>query len=350
MEKIKVLLVEDSPTQRILEKKLLESDPEIEIVGEAADGLEAVKKAEELKPDVILLDLQLPGIDGLEVIKRVMSTNPIPILVLSSVVNKTEEFTSMEALKRGAVDVMEKPSIEKGQSWMQIAREIIKHVKEVSKVHVVPHIGLQGLEKIPLKEITERPSHKYEAVAIGASTGGPKLINQILGSLPEDYPMPIFIVQHIAPGFDEGFAEWLDKTVKIKVKLAEDGEGVRPGVAYVAPVGYHMKINEKGQIKLDDGTPVNNQKPSVDILFESVAEVYGDRAIGIILSGMGKDGAEGLKKMKDRGAKVFALRAEECVVFGMPGAALESGAVDKTSSLEEIIQFLLQAGEVAQVK
>ncbi len=346
MKKIRVLIVEDSPTQRILVKKLLQSDPEIEIVGEAADGETAVKLAEELKPDVILLDLQLPGIDGLEVIKRVMASNPTPILVLSSVVNKTEKYSSMEALRRGAVDVMEKPSIEKGQSWMQIASEIIKHVKEVSKVLVVPHVDFKGLETIPIKKPKELPDHEYEVVAIGASTGGPKLINQILSSLPEDYPIPVLIVQHIAPGFDEGFAEWLDKTVPMKVKLAENGEPVKPATAYVAPVGFHMKVSPNREIVLDDGSPVNNQKPSADILFESVAEVYMNRGIGVILSGMGRDGAVGLKKMKDHGARVFALRAEECVVFGMPSAALEVGAVDRTSSLSEIIEFLVEAGKI----
>ncbi len=346
MGKIRVLIVEDSPTQRILVKKLLESDPEIEIVGEAADGETAVKLAAELKPDVILLDLQLPGIDGLEVIKRVMASNPIPILVLSSVVNKTEKYTSMEALRRGAVDVMEKPSIEKGQSWMQIAGEIIKHVKEVSRVLVVPHVGFEGLETIPVKKAVELPDQEYEIVAIGASTGGPKLINQILSALPGDYPIPVLIVQHIAPGFDEGFAEWLDKTVPMKVKLAKSGEPIEPSTAYVAPVGFHMKVSPNREIVLDEGDPVNNQKPSADILFESVAEVYSNRAIGIILSGMGRDGAAGLKKMRDHGAKVFALRAEECVVFGMPGAALEAGAVDKTSSLNEIIEFLVEAGKI----
>ena len=346
MGKIRVLLVEDSPTQRILEKKLLENDPEIEIIGEATDGEEAVEKALELKPDVILLDLQLPKMDGLEVIKKIMSKEPIPILVLSSVVNKSEKFSSMEALRRGAVNVMEKPSIEKGQSWMQIASEIIKNVKEVSKVHVVPHIEISTIA--PPKPKVEMPEHEFEAVAIGASTGGPKLIHQILSALPVDYPMPVFIVQHIAPGFDEGFAEWLDKTVNIKVKLAKSGEDAHPATAYVAPVGYHMKVTPERKIYLDDGPPVNNQKPSADVLFESVAEVYGDKAIGVILSGMGKDGAAGLKKMKEAGAKVFALRAEDCVVFGMPGAAVEIGAVEKTSSLKEIIEFLVKAGEVSR--
>ena len=346
MGKIRVLLVEDSPTQRILEKKLLENDPEIEIIGEATDGEEAVEKALELKPDVILLDLQLPKMDGLEVIKKIMSKEPIPILVLSSVVNKSEKFSSMEALRRGAVNVMEKPSIEKGQSWMQIASEIIKNVKEVSKVHVVPHIEISTIA--PPKPKVEMPEHEFEAVAIGASTGGPKLIHQILSALPVDYPMPVFIVQHIAPGFDEGFAEWLDKTVNIKVKLAKSSEDAHPATAYVAPVGYHMKVTPERKIYLDDGPPVNNQKPSADVLFESVAEVYGDKAIGVILSGMGKDGAAGLKKMKEAGAKVFALRAEDCVVFGMPGAAVEIGAVEKTSSLKEIIEFLVKAGEVSR--
>lgn len=346
MGKIRVLLVEDSPTQRILEKKLLENDPEIEIIGEAADGEEAVEKALQLKPDVILLDLQLPKMDGLEVIKKIMSKEPIPILVLSSVVNKSEKFSSMEALRRGAVNVMEKPSIEKGQSWMQIASEIIKNVKEVSKVHVVPHIEVPTIA--PPKPAAETPEHEFEAVAIGASTGGPKLVHQILSALPVDYPMPIFIVQHIAPGFDEGFAEWLNKTVKIEVKLAKSGEDAHPSTAYVAPVGFHMKVTPKRTIYLDDGPSVNNQKPSADVLFESVAEVYGDKSIGVILSGMGRDGAVGLKKMKEAGAKVFALRAEDCVVFGMPGAAVEIGAVEKTSSLEEIVEFIVKAGEVSR--
>lgn len=346
MGKIKVLLVEDSPTQRILEKKLLENDPEIEIIGEAADGEEAVEKALKLNPDVILLDLQLPKLDGLEVIKKIMSRKPIPILVLSSVVNKSEKFTSMEALRRGAVNVMEKPSIEKGQSWMQIASEIIKNVKEVAKVHVVPHIEIPTI--VPSRSKVEAPDHEFEAVAIGASTGGPKLVHQILSALPIDYPMPVFIVQHIAPGFDEGFAEWLNKTVKIDVKIATNGEEVKSGTAYVAPVGFHMKVTPNRTIYLDSGPPVNSQKPSADVLFESVAEVYGDKAIGVILSGMGRDGAEGLKKMKEAGAKVFALRAEDCVVFGMPGAAVEVGAVEKTSSIDEIIEFLVKAGEISR--
>lgn len=346
MGKIRVLLVEDSPTQRILEKKLLENDPEIEIIGEAIDGEEAVEKALALKPDVILLDLQLPKLDGLEVIKKIMSREPIPILVLSSVVNKSEKFSSMEALRRGAVNVMEKPSIEKGQSWMQIANEILKNVKEVSKVHVVPHIEVPTI--MPPKPMVETPEHEFEAVAIGASTGGPKLVHQILSALPADYPMPVFIVQHISPGFDESFAEWLNKTVKINVKVAKSGEDVRSATAYVAPVGFHMKVTSNRTIYLDNGPSVNNQKPSADVLFESVAEVYRDRAIGVILSGMGRDGAAGLKKMKEAGAKVFALRAEECVVFGMPGAAVEIGAVEKTSSIEEIIEFIVKAGEVSR--
>lgn len=342
-ERIRVLIVDDSKTVREIVKALLSADNSIEVVGEAANGKEALEEVVEKGPDVIILDLRMPEMDGLEVTEWVMANRPTPILVLTSAIDMDEKFTTFETLSRGALDIVEKPRLSRGDNWEEMGRLLRNKVKLLKGIRVIPHVRPKirlGRSRVNLN------LGKKEIVGIAASTGGPQLLRRILENLDKDYPLPILIVQHITPGFDKNFAEWLGSLTRLKVKLAESGETLQDGKVLVAPNGYHMLVDRRGRISLLDGYPINNHKPSADPLFESIAASFGNKAAGIILSGMGRDGARGLKSLRDRGGLTMALREEECAVFGMSKAAYEEGAVDKFSSLEEIIETIRNAGKI----
>lgn len=340
-EIIKVLIVDDSELAREIIKNILEKDPAIRVVGIAENGLQAIEYAQRLKPDVITMDINMPVMDGLKATEQIMAYCPTPILVLSSVLEKEGAYTTFNALAAGAVDAMEKPSLVENTPWDEMANVLVKKVKLISKAQVITHIKGKMQEIFRHKEqILHQAFHKYEIIAIGASTGGPSIVMQILKNISPGCNASIVIVQHMATGFTESFVEWLGNNCKLPIKLAREGEKIERGHVFVAPDGCHTIVREKKTFGLIQGETVNGVKPSVDILFNSLAEVYGDSTIAVLLTGMGADGAKGLKHIKDRGGFTIAQSEESCTVFGMPKVAIEMGAVNKVLSIEDIIYTL----------
>lgn len=339
--KIKVLIVDDSGfTQEVL-KTILEKDSAIQIIGMAEDGGKAIELTQKLKPDVIVMDINMPVMNGFEATEHIMAYCPTPILILSSVIDKEGVFTTFNALAAGAVDVMEKPSMLPSNSWSSIGDVLIKKIKSISKAKVVTHVKGRAKEFSPhVKPVSLIKSNTPEIIGIGASTGGPSVVMQILKSIPSDYNPGVLVVQHMASGFIKGFSDWLGAACKVKVKLAKDGEKIESGQVLVAPDGFHTIVRSKKTIGLVSGEKVYGVKPSVDILFNSIAEVYGNSAVGVLLTGMGADGAEGLKHIKDSGGITIAQSEDSCAVFGMPKAAIEKGAASKVLSVEDIIRTL----------
>ncbi|MBI2311395.1 MAG: chemotaxis response regulator protein-glutamate methylesterase [Betaproteobacteria bacterium] len=345
---IDVLVVEDSPVMRDFLVHILTSDPRIRVVGTAANGEEAIQAVSRRKPDVITMDVHMPQMNGLDATRRIMETSPTPIVVVSGSSGREELSGTFRALEAGALAVVEKPPGAGHPRHEEMARELIQTVKLMSEVHVVrrwpkrtPTVSpAPAARPIPL----EAHPTEVKLVAIGASTGGPVVLQTILSRLPKNLPVPIVIVQHIAAGFTPGMAEWLAESSGFPVHVAAQGEYLLPGHAYIAPDGFQMKIEAGNRIALRTDDPENGHRPSVSYLFRSVAEVMGRGAIGVLLSGMGKDGAEELKQMKARGAVTIAQDRETCAVPGMPGEAIELGAADYVlppSGIAEAIGSLL---------
>jgi two-component system chemotaxis response regulator CheB len=337
---VRVLVVDDSLIAREMIAKILRSDPEIEIVGTAKNGVEAIDMTARLKPSIITMDVNMPVMNGLEAIKEIMAYTPTPILVISSLVSKEVEI-AFKALEAGALDVFEKPTMGVWEGQEKLERELKAKVKFLSKVKVITHLSgkkaRREKEKIKeevlqqVKPVSKKPvtPTKFKVIAIGASTGGPKALQEILPYLPQDFPIPIVIVQHIVDGFTEGLVEWLEMECEMKVKLGNDGDELTSGTIFVAPSRTHMLVDKYKHIKLDNSPPVGGHKPAANVLLSSVAEVFGSSAIGVILTGMGGDGAEGLKAIRDAGGSTIVQDEDSCVVFGMPKVAIELGAAQK---------------------
>lgn len=339
--RIKVLIVGDSGLVREVLKRILEKCPDIQVIGMAENGKAAIELTQKLTPDVITMDIHMPGMNGLEATEYIMAYCPKPILILSSALDKEGTYTTFDALAAGAVDVMEKPSLSSYDTWERVHDILIKKITLISKVKVITHV------KGKIREIfkhtdTIPPSHpnKFEIIAIGASTGGPSVVMRILKTIPANYRLGILVVQHMAEGFIHGFVEWLGNACKVKVKVAKEGDTIEKGQVLVAPDGFHTIVTDKKTVQLISSEKVNSIKPSIDVLFDSIVKVYRKGAVGILLTGMGVDGANGLKHMKDSGGLTISQSEESCAVFGMPKAAQERGAVQRVLSVEEIIRTL----------
>ncbi len=338
---IRVLVVEDSILMCKVLTTLLNGDPQIVVTAIATNGKEAVDLVPHLQPDLITMDMEMPIMDGLEVIKQIMSTHPTPILILSSSVFKKGMEKVFRAISYGALDVMDKSELVlKGE--MNSGEHLIEKVKHLAQKKLPYRIPIEERSDIFLSASRRtRKTTIHKIVAMVASTGGPQALLKILKPLPESFPCGILIVQHIATGFLSGLVHWLDKECRIKIKIAEDSEEIRPGVAYIAPENLQMRVSEGGRLRLSSEPPENGHRPSGDVLLESVAEIYGKESIGIILTGMGRDGVRGLKAIKQKQGKTLAQDEKSCVVFGMPHAAIELGVVDQVLPLERISEELL---------
>jgi two-component system chemotaxis response regulator CheB len=364
---IRVLVVDDSLVVREIIAKILRSDPEIEIVGTARNGVEAIDLAARLRPSIITMDINMPIKNGLEAIEEIMAYTPTPILVISSLVNKEVGF-AFKAMEIGALDVFEKPTMGVWEGQAKLERELKAKVKLLSKIKVVTHLsGKRREQKIETahlagdmtllspKVFCSEQAHAFPSpvlpqispdgfkngdtfkiVAIGASTGGPKALQQVLSPIPKDFPLPIVLVQHIADGFIDGLVEWLEAECMLDIKLGTDRELLHAGVIYVAPCRFHMRVDGYNQIRLDDLPPIGGHKPAVTALLSSVADVYGNKAIGVILTGMGGDGAEGLKKMRDKGAVTIVQDKDTSTIFGMPKVAIDMEAAQKVLPVDII--------------
>ncbi len=344
---IKVLIVDDSKVVQEFLAHLLSSDPDIQVVGIANSGYEAIKLVKTKKPDIITMDLHMPGMDGYEATRTIMETVPTPIVIVSGSSNKKEVTNTFRLLEAGALAVIIRPPGFEHPHFTESRKELIQTVKLMSEVKVVrlyPRRRKEQIKPIRFVQIFENDLKRIRVIAIGASTGGPMALQIILSGLPQDLSVPVLIVQHIAKGFVNGFKEWLSKTSGIKLKIAEDGETISGGIGYIAPDNFHMGISLRNKIILNDQPPENGLKPSVSFLFRSVAQAFGPNACGVLLTGMGKDGAEELKAMKDKGAFTLVQNKESCIVFGMPGEALSIGAADQALSPKKIAEILAKIG------
>lgn len=344
---IKVLVVEDSATARELITHILSSDPEITVIGTAADGAEAVEFVLRHRPDVVTMDIIMPKMDGFEATRRIMETNPLPIVIVSASLVKEEVEKTWRAVEAGAVAVLEKPRYPDLVNKSGDAAKLVETVKLMSQVKVVRRWKKTPTAGPPPKHAPIRiapPSRpgQVKVVVMGASTGGPQTLQRILSKLPATYPAPILLVQHITPGFTAGFVDWLDRSCALRVRIAANGERAIPGTVYVAPDGLQMKIDRSCAIAAVGDVPENGLRPSVSYLFRSVAGAFGNQAVGVLLTGMGRDGAAELKLMREQGAVTIAQDKESCIVYGMPGEAVKLDAAGHSLPPEGITDMLLK--------
>jgi two-component system chemotaxis response regulator CheB len=344
---ISVLIADDSALVREVLRDMLETEPDIEVIGQAKDGAEAVEKTGQLSPDILIMDVRMPIKDGLTATQEIMAYYPTPILIFSSAVNKQDTKIAFQAISYGALDVMEKPSGIHTDRYEEVKKDLVSKIRLLSRIHVIAHVGGKMLER-PVhakQKPLEAPSkHKIvrRLVAIGASTGGPRALVEIFRELPANMTAPVVIVQHISPSFTQGMGQWLARESRLKVKMASDGETLKTGEAYLAPSGHHLTI-DKNRLHLADEEPVNACKPSVDVLFNSVANFYGESSMAVLLTGMGRDGAEGMKKIHDRQGYTIVQDQASSVIFGMPKAAIDLGAVDEVLPLADISGAIIRS-------
>ncbi len=337
---IRILVVEDSLTVRRRLCDVLGADPALEVVGEAADGKQAIELCQSLRPDVVTMDMMLPLMSGLAATEYIMAHCPTPILVVSSSTNRGELFKTYEALAAGAIDVLEKPLASQAEGTWE--RRFIAAVKLISRIRVITHLrGLSGAAPARRESdailLSALPRRRYEVVVIGASTGGPAAILEILRALPQPFPLPILFALHIGEPFGVAFAEWLDSQTGIRVAYARDGDTVntKAGQMVMAPPDSHMVVRS-GRLRLTLDPPRHSCRPSVDSLFESVAREYGPAAIACLLTGMGRDGAAGLLEVRRSGGLTIAQDESTSVVYGMPREAMLLDAVEREIPLAQI--------------
>ncbi len=342
---IRVLIVEDSAVERELLTHILESDSRMQVVGVAEDGEKALSAVERLKPDVITMDIHMPNLDGFDTTRRIMETNPVPIIIVSGSYNANDANKSFRAIEAGALAILRKPGGPGHPDYPNDAAELIRTVKMMSEIKVVkrwPRLRKEALVP-PLPPVAARVTpEKIRVVAIGASTGGPAVIQEIFSALPKDLSVPLLVVQHMATGFMENFVKWLGDSTSFPAHIATNGEYPAPGHAYFAPDGLHMLAGRDHRIILSNEAPENGLRPSVARLFRSVAETFGPNSAGVLLTGMGRDGADDLKLLRNKGAVTVAQDEESSIIFGMPGEAVRLGAADYILPPERIAALLAQ--------
>jgi two-component system chemotaxis response regulator CheB len=341
---IKVLIVEDSPVMQQLLAYTISADPVFKVVGIVENGEEAIEAVKKLHPDIIAMDMHMPKLDGRQTTRIIMETNPTPIVIVSgSSIGKETSF-SFDIITEGALAIVKKPPGIDHPNFKKEAQELLQTLKVMSEVKLVRRIAHTTGKQSPVEPAIEKlinTESEIQVVAIGASTGGPLVLQKILSGLPKNIQVPILIVQHISHGFTEGFVEWLKSTTHFLLHIASHGEYLLPGHAYIAPDNFHMGVEQGGRIVLSSHELENGLRPSVAYLFRTVAHIFGAGAVGILLTGMGHDGAEGLKLMKDKGAVTIAQNEESSVVFGMPGEAIKLNAATHILSPEDIITTLV---------
>ena len=349
-KKIRVLIVDDSAVVRQTMSSILQTDPDIEVMGTAGDPYIAAKRIQMEVPDVITLDVEMPRMDGITFLRKIMTQHPIPVLIISSLTEEGSQ-TALKALEYGAVDVIAKPRMDTKEFIEESRIRLIDAVKTASRATLFPKRSVLRVEPklsadavIPKAPTLSMIKTTDVVVAVGASTGGTEALRVFLEALPADCP-GVVIVQHMPENFTRSFANRLNDLCTINVKEAQNGDAVIPGHALIAPGNKHMLLKRSGAkyyVEVKEGPLVNRHRPSVDVLFRSTARYAGANAIGIIMTGMGDDGAKGLLEMREAGAKTAAQNEETCVVYGMPKEAVKLGAADQVLPLEKLAQFAVK--------
>lgn len=361
---IEVLVVDDSPVAREVLAHIFQRDPEIRVVGLLKNGEEALEFLKETKPDVITMDLHMPGMDGFETTRRIMETYPTPVVIVSGSHDPDEMSRTFRAMEAGALAILERPPGIGAPEHEDAVRELVQTVRLMAEVKVVrrwararqapqahgassprPGPGFSAPSLPPAPSLANHsPRRNIALVVIGGSTGAPLVLQTILGGLPGEFPLPVLIVQHMAAGFLQGFVHWLNQSSRVPVHLAEQGSHLLPGYAYVAPDGFQMKVVGGGRVALTQDGPLNGHKPSVSYLFRSAAEVYGEKVAAVLLTGMGRDGAVEIKMLREMGGLTIVQDEESSVVPGMPGEAIRLQAAEYIFPPDLIAHLLLSLG------
>lgn len=368
---VKVLVVDDSGFFRRRVSEILSADPNIQVIGTATNGREAIEQAQALKPDVITMDYEMPMMDGITAVRNIMQRCPTPVLMFSSLTHEGARVT-LDALEAGAVDFLPKNFEDISRNPERVKQLLCEKIHTIARSNrrslnpppAAPMASAAGLSKpavrpAPTSTPVSRPAvaptpapatssaapkrKSYKLVAIGTSTGGPVALQRVLTQLPATFPAPIVLIQHMPAAFTKAFAERLDKLCRISVKEAEDGDVLRPGLALLAPGGKQMMIDARGVVKILPGDERLNYKPCVDITFGSVAKSYGDKVLAVVLTGMGADGREGARLLKQGGSQVWAQDEASCVIYGMPMAIVKANLADAIYPLDDIGRHLAEA-------
>lgn len=342
--KVKVLVVDDSKVARMFIVHLLESDPQIRVIGAVGDGQAALDFVRDTKPDVVLMDIHMPRMDGFEATRRMMETHPVPIIICSATTDPKEVAATFRLMEAGAVAFLEKPLAREHADFDEMVANLLQTVKLMSEVKVVRRWARGRItppRPVPAKGDESLAPPPVRLIGIGASTGGPPVLQTILCGLPKDFPVPILIVQHIAQGFLSGLAEWLNQTTGFQVHTGSHGTEPTSGHVYLAPDGFHMGVTPSLRISLSTEAPENSLRPAVSYLFRSMADACGGASAGVLLTGMGEDGAAELRLLKDRGAVTIAQDLESSVVHGMPGKAIALGGATHVLSADKIADALV---------
>lgn len=339
---IRVLIAEDSPTQREMLAMMLEEAGGFDVVGTAADGDAAVSRAIELNPDIVLMDCHMPGANGFDATRRLMERHPLPIVMTSSTLADEETRYAFDAVKLGAVAFLRKPVMFDGADGERDVATLISTLRLMSEVKVVrrPAALPQAAQQRPQDPPAKFAEYRVRAAAIAGSTGAPNIIVDILAQLGRRPSVPVLIVQHMAPGFVDGFARWMTGSLGYPIAVAREGHRIAEGDVLLAPDDRHLGVDRAGCVTLSGEPLIEGFRPSGDFLFHAMANAFGGDGLGIILSGMGRDGAAGLKAMRDAGAATAAQDERSCVVFGMPGAAVAMGAAQHVLAPRDISKFL----------
>jgi len=378
MNKIRVLVVDDSLFMRRMISEILAQDGEIEVVGAAHDGQQGLAMARQLKPDVITLDVEMPVMDGVAMLQRLMAEQPTPVVMVSSLTKEGAEIT-LRCLELGAIDFVTKPSGAISLDLYKVASQMIEKVKAAARVprsrlaSLQIHTGGRGAAELKPRLEGEAPAElkprlegeapaeplsgyprlsisqteNLPLVVIGASTGGPRALSLLMSQLPPDFHAPMLIIQHMPEGFTRSFAERLDRLCHLQVREAQEGDHLQPGVAYLAPGGHHLQLLRGGRLHLSNEPPVHGVRPAVDVTLFSIAQYYSGSVVVAILTGMGSDGAMGIRALHAKGARILAEAESSCVVFGMPRAAIQTGCVHHIAPIEQMARFITE--EVQQL-
>ncbi|NNG14529.1 MAG: chemotaxis-specific protein-glutamate methyltransferase CheB [Gammaproteobacteria bacterium] len=340
---IKVLIAEDSDVVALLLKTIFEQQPDLQVIGRARNGREAVQMCNELQPDIVTMDIRMPVMDGFEATRMIMANNPLPIVVISSSVDNEEMRITFRAIEEGALAVLEKPHGFGHPDFEAIRKELVDTVRAMAEVKVIRRSIVKSFAKVDIFETAiHQKTRASHIVALGSSTGGPQVLQSIFSSLPIGFPVPIVCAQHISKGFIGGLVQWLNGNTLLGVKVAEQSEHLLPGIIYFAPDDYHLRVKRNGSglvVNLTQDPPMNGFRPSATPLFQSLAEHCAGHAIAGLLTGMGGDGAQGLLEARQAGCHTFVQDEESAVVYGMPGTALALGAADQVVDLDKIAAY-----------